>query len=49
MSNHHNLLLGLPGAGASLTAEDRRSLDRLTAAEHDIPDRFDDPRAKGSR
>jgi hypothetical protein len=49
MSNHHNLLLGLPGAGAGVTAEDRRALDRLTAAEPEIPDRFDDPRAKGPR
>jgi hypothetical protein len=29
LSNHHNLLLALPGAGARLTAEDRARLDRL--------------------
>jgi hypothetical protein len=47
ISNHHNLLLGLAGPGAKLTAQDRRVLDRLIAAEHDIQDRFDDPPAKG--
>jgi len=31
LTNHHNLLLGLPGAGARLTAGDRT---RLTAAPH---------------
>jgi hypothetical protein len=29
LSNHHNLLLALPGAGARLTADDRVRLDRL--------------------
>jgi hypothetical protein len=29
LSNHHNLLLALPGAGARLTAGDRARLDRL--------------------
>jgi hypothetical protein len=30
IANHHNLLLGLPGAGARLTAEDRARLQELT-------------------
>jgi hypothetical protein len=30
LSNHHNLLLALPGAGARLTAGDRARLDRLS-------------------
>jgi hypothetical protein len=34
LSNHHNLLLALPGAGARLTAGDRARLDRLTTALH---------------
>jgi hypothetical protein len=34
LSNHHNLLLALPGAGARLTAEDRARLDRLSTALH---------------
>jgi hypothetical protein len=29
LSNHHNLLLALPGAGARLTADDRARLSRL--------------------
>jgi hypothetical protein len=29
LSNHHNLLLALPGSGARRTAEDRARLDRL--------------------
>jgi hypothetical protein len=32
LSNHHNLLLALPGAGARLTAGDRARLDRLTTS-----------------
>ena len=32
LSNHHNLLLALPGAGARLTAGDRARLDRLATA-----------------
>ena len=32
LSNHHNLLLALPGAGARLTAGDRARLDRLSTA-----------------
>ena len=34
LSNHHNLLLALPGAGARLTAGDRARLDRLATALH---------------
>ena len=34
LSNHHNLLLALPGAGARLTADDRARLDRLSTALH---------------
>ena len=34
LSNHHNLLLALPGAGARLTADDRARLDRLPTATH---------------
>jgi len=34
LSNHHNLLLALPGAGARLTAGDRARLDRLSTALH---------------
>jgi hypothetical protein len=32
LSNHHNLLLALPGAGARLTAGDRARLDHLTTS-----------------
>ncbi len=32
LSNHHNLLLALPGAGARLTAADRARLDRLATS-----------------
>jgi hypothetical protein len=32
LSNHHNLLLALPGAGARLTADDRVRLDRLATS-----------------
>jgi hypothetical protein len=34
LSNHHNLLLALPGAGARLTAGDRVRLDHLSTALH---------------
>ena len=34
LSNHHNLLLALPGSGARLTAGDRARLDRLSTAIH---------------
>jgi hypothetical protein len=34
LSNHHNLLLALPGAGARLTAGDRARLDHLATALH---------------
>jgi len=34
LSNHHNLLLALPGAGARLTAPDRARLDRLALSLH---------------
>jgi hypothetical protein len=34
LSNHHNLLLALPGAGARLTAGDRARLDQLSTALH---------------
>ena len=37
LSNHHNLLLALPGAGARLTAGDRARLDRLsTSRSHTV-------------
>jgi hypothetical protein len=32
IANHHNLLLGLPGRGARLTATDRDRLARLTSS-----------------
>ena len=32
LSNHHNLLLALPGAGARLTEGDRARLDRLATS-----------------
>jgi hypothetical protein len=32
LSNHHNLLLALPGAGARVTAADRARLDQLLPA-----------------
>jgi hypothetical protein len=32
ISNHHNLLLGLRGRGAELTASDRHHLTRLVTA-----------------
>jgi hypothetical protein len=35
ISNHHNLLLALPGTGAALTAGDRARLDRLARAGQD--------------
>ena len=35
--NHHNLLLGLPGAGASLTVHDRARLAELADPEEDRP------------
>ena len=35
ISNHHNLLLALPGTGAALTAADRARLDRLARAGQD--------------
>jgi hypothetical protein len=35
ISNHHNLLLGLRGRGAELTASDRRHLTRLVTANTD--------------
>jgi len=35
--NHHNLLLGLPGAGASLTIHDRARLAELADPEEDRP------------
>jgi hypothetical protein len=34
LSNHHNLLLALPGAGARLTVGDRARLERLSTAVH---------------
>ena len=34
LSNHHNLLLALPGSGARLTAGDRARLDRLATGLH---------------
>jgi hypothetical protein len=36
IANHHNLLLGLPGAGARLTADDRA---RLQEHNHPVPHR----------
>jgi len=36
IANHHNLLLGLPGAGARLTADDRARLQEHT---HPFPHR----------
>jgi hypothetical protein len=49
ISNHHNLLLGLAGPGAQLTAEDRRALARLLASESALVDLPDEPPAKGPR
>ena len=34
LSNHHNLLLALPGAGARVTAADRARLDQLAPSLH---------------
>ena len=34
LSNHHNLLLALPGAGARLTAVDRARLNRLALRDN---------------
>jgi predicted glycoside hydrolase/deacetylase ChbG (UPF0249 family) len=36
ISNHHNLLLGLPGRGAQLSAADRGRLARLTIDYHEV-------------
>jgi hypothetical protein len=33
LANHHNLLLGLPGAGARRTASDRVRLAQITREE----------------
>jgi hypothetical protein len=49
ISNHHNLLLGLAGPGAQLTAEDRRARARLLASESALVDLPDEPPAKGPR
>jgi hypothetical protein len=45
VSNHHNLLLALPGRGAALTAGDRARLDRL---ERTGPDRIEPEQARGA-
>jgi len=34
ISNHHNLLLGLPGRGARVSATDRRRLTELDSENH---------------
>ena len=39
IANHHNLLLGLPGAGARLTADDRARLQELTTTTTPVPHR----------
>jgi hypothetical protein len=36
ISNHHNLLLGLPGRGAQMTAADRARLTHLTIDHHEV-------------
>jgi hypothetical protein len=36
ISNHHNLLLGLPGRGAQLSAADRVKLDQLTIDNREV-------------
>ncbi|HLY50023.1 MAG TPA: hypothetical protein VKR21_12595 [Solirubrobacteraceae bacterium] len=36
ISNHHNLLLGLPGRGAQLSAADRRRLTELDLENHEV-------------
>jgi hypothetical protein len=36
ISNHHALLLGLPGRGAALTAADRAALHSMTTDERDL-------------
>ncbi len=44
--NHHNLLLGLPGRGAALSAGDRATLQRLVAAANGGSE-IDDRQPKG--
>jgi hypothetical protein len=36
LSNHHNLLLGLPGRGAQMSATDRRRLTELDIENHEV-------------
>ena len=36
ISNHHNLLLGLPGRGAQITAADRAKLAQLAIVNHEV-------------
>jgi len=36
ISNHHNLLLGLPGRGAQISAADRAKLAQLAIDNHEV-------------
>jgi hypothetical protein len=36
ISNHHNLLLALPGRGAQISAADRRRLTQLDIDNHEV-------------
>jgi hypothetical protein len=36
ISNHHNLLLGLPGRGAQMSAADRAKLTQLAIDNHEV-------------
>lgn len=36
ISNHHNLLLALPGRGAQISAADRAKLAQLTTDNHEV-------------
>jgi hypothetical protein len=36
ISNHHNLLLGLPGRGAQMSAPDRAKLAQLAIDNHEV-------------